>query len=199
MLGSDVASVAALAGLNPAEAKTVHERPAVLQELEWTPSRWVAGSNARSVDPVEQILFSFYNDQLFQIVVDYGDERTEGMTSADMVEGISSIYGAPLVVARGVTDRTRSRLELESGPVVARWGDSEHHVALYQLTYSGAYRLIVADNRLEDLARTAETQAQRLDVAEAPAREGARKKKEDDDARAAAAKARAVNKGVFRP
>ena len=29
-------------------------------------------------DPVEQMVFSFYNNQLFRIVVDYRQERTEG-------------------------------------------------------------------------------------------------------------------------
>src|SRR5689334_9163204 len=76
-LGSGVATVAGLAGVDPAEAKTIHERPAVLQDLEWRPSRWVPGSNASSVDPVEQIRFSFYNNQLFLVVVDYSRERTE--------------------------------------------------------------------------------------------------------------------------
>ena len=83
-LGSTVASVSALAGVDPAEAKTLHQRPAVLQDLEWRPSRWVAGSTASSVDPVEQILFSFYNDQLFRVVVDYGHERTESMTRCSL-------------------------------------------------------------------------------------------------------------------
>src|ERR1051325_3807415 len=86
-LGSDVASVAALASVDPADAKTIYQRPAVLQDLEWRPSRWVAGSNASSVDPVEQVLFSFYNDQLFRVVVDYGGDQTEGMTAADMIAG----------------------------------------------------------------------------------------------------------------
>jgi hypothetical protein len=199
-LGSDVASVSAVAGVDPAEAKTIHQRPAVLQDLEWRPSRWVAGSNASSVDPVEQILFSFYNDQLFRVVVDYGHERTEGMTAADMIEGISSVYGAPLPRSSRVAGRAASQLETESGSVVARWGDSEHRVVLYQTSsYGAAYRLIVADARLDDLARKAGTQAGRLDDQEAPAREIARQKKERDDARVAAAKARAANKGVFRP
>jgi hypothetical protein len=199
-LGSDVASVAALAGVDPAEAKTIHQRPAVLQDLEWRPSRWVAGSNASSVDPVEQIRFSFYNDQLFQVVVDYGHERTEGMTGADMIEGISSMYGAPLPRSSRVVGRAASRLETESGSVVARWGDSEHRVVLYQTSsYGAAYRLIVMDARLDGLAGKAEAQAGRLDDQEAPAREAARQKKERDDGRVAAAKARAANKGVFRP
>lgn len=198
-LGNDVASVSAVAGIDPAEARTIHHRPAVLQDLEWRPSRWVAGSTTSSVDPVEQIRFSFYDDQLFRVVVDYGHEQTEGMTGADMIEGISSVYGMPLPQS----SRTRlpvSQLETEPGSLVARWGDSEHRVALYQTSsYGAAYRLIVADTRLDAMARKAEAQARRLDDQEAPAREVARQKKEQDNARAAAAKARAANKPVFRP
>ena len=199
-LGSGVASVAAIAGVDPAEAKTIHQRPAVLRELEWRPSRWVAGSSASSVDPVEQILFSFYNDQLFRVVVDYGHERTQGMTDADMIEGISSIYGATLPRSTRVDGRAASQLETESGSSVARWGDSDHRVVLYHSSsYGATYRLIVTDARLDDLARKAEAQAGRLDDQEAPAREIARQKTERDDARVAAAKAREANKGVFRP
>jgi hypothetical protein len=199
-LGSSVTSVSELAGVDPAEAKTIHQRPAVLQELEWRPSRWVAGSSASSVDPVEQIRFSFYNDQLFRVVVDYGHERTEGMTRADMIEGISSIYGAPLPRSARVAGRAESQPESESGSLVSSWGDGEHRVVLYQTSsYRVGYRLIVADARLDSLAHTAETQAGRLDDREAPARAIARQKKERDDNLVAAAKARAANKGVFRP
>jgi hypothetical protein len=199
-LGSNLASVSALTGVDPAEAKTIHRRPAVLQDLEWRPSRWVAGSQASSVDPVEQIRFSFYNDQLFRVVVDYGHERTEGMTAADMIEGISPIYGTPVPRPSRVAGRAASELETESGSLVARWSDSEHRVELYQTSsYGAAYRLIVLDMRLDDLARKADTQARRLDDQEGPAKEIARQTKERDDGRVAAAKARAANKSVFRP
>ena len=199
-LSSGVASVSRLAGVDPAEAKISHRRPAVLQDLEWRPSRWIAGSNTASTDPVEKMVFSFYNDQLFRVVVDYGGDRTEGMTSADMIEAISAVYGARLARSSREAARAPSQLETESGSSVARWGDGEHAVVLYQTSsYGAAYRLIVTDTRLNDLARKAEAQAVRLDDQEAPAREIARQKKERDDGRAAAAKARAANKGAFRP
>ena len=199
-LGSDVASVAALASVDPADAKTIHQRPAVLQDLEWRPSRWVAGSNASSLDPVEEIRFSFFNNQLFRLVVDYGRDQTEGMTAADVIDGVSAVYGAPLARSSRVAGRTASQLETESGSLVARWGDSEHRVVLYHTSsYGASYRLIFTDIRLDGLARKAEMQAARLDNQEAPAREIARQKKERDDGRVAAAKARAANKGVFRP
>ena len=199
-LGSDLASVSALAGLTSSEAKTIHERPAVLQDLEWTPSHWTSGSPAAaSTDPVEQILFSFYNDQLFRVVVDYGRERTDGMTTADMIDAISAVYGAPLPRTSREA-RVASRLEIESGSLQARWGDSEHAVVLYHTSsYGATFRLIVTDSRLEILARKAEAQAQRLDDREAPQREIALQQKERAEARAAAAKARAANKSMFRP
>jgi hypothetical protein len=197
-LGSDVASVKALADIASSEARMTHQRPAVLQDLEWRPSQWIPGSTAATTDPVEQLRFSFYNDQLFRIVVDYDHDRTKGMTGADMIEAISAVYGTPL--PRTARVAAASRLETESGSVVARWGDPEHAVVLYQSSsYGAAFRLVVTDTRLENLARKAEAQAVRLDAQEAPAREIARQQKERDDKRAAAEKARTANKDVFRP
>jgi hypothetical protein len=199
-LGSDVASVSALAGIAASETKMIHQRPAVLQDLEWRPSHWILGSTAASTDPVEQLLFSFYNDQLFRVVVTYAHERTEGMTGADITDAISVVYGTPLPRPPRGTGRVASQLEIESGTPVARWGDAAHAVVLYQTSsYGAAFRLIVTDTRLENLARKAEAQSQRLDDREAPQREVARQRKERDDGRAAAAKARTANKGVFRP
>lgn len=83
---------------------------------------------------------------------------------------------------------------------MARWGDTDHAVVLYQsLSYGARFRLIVTETRLDDRARKAETQALLLDEQEAPRREIARQKKERDDGRANAAKAREANKSVFRP
>jgi hypothetical protein len=199
-LGSNVSAVAALAGIALSGATTTHRRPALLQDLEWRPSRWIAQSTTASTDPVEEIRFSFYNDQLFRVVVDYGDERTAGMTQADMIEGISAVYGAPLLRTPRAPARTPSRLESESGSPLARWGDGEHAVMLYQTSaYGAAFRLIVINGRLDDLARKAEIQALQLDAQEAPRLERARQKKESDEREAGAAKARAENKGAFRP
>jgi hypothetical protein len=198
-LGSDLATVSDLAGVSPSKVKTIHQRPAVLQDLEWRPSRWNVGSTAASTDPVEQIVFSFYNDQLFRVVVDYAHDRTEGMTDADMIEAISATYGAPVKRIPGA-GRVASQVEVESGLAVARWGDDGRAVVLYRASsYREVFRLIVTDPALDDLARKATTQAVRLDEREAPNREIARQKKERDDGRAAAEKARLANKAVFRP
>lgn len=47
-----------------------------------------------------QIAFGFYNDQRFRLIIDYGRDQTEGMTDADMVEAISTMYGATVKQGR---------------------------------------------------------------------------------------------------
>ena len=198
-LKSDLATVSTLVGVPASEAKLIHQRPAVMQDLESRPSRWISGTNETSTDPVEHMLFSFYNNQLSRIVVDYGYERTEGMTDADMIDAITSVYGPP-VKRTGAAARVPTRVEVESGSLLARWGDASHGVVLYRNSaYRRTFRLIVTDPTLDDLARKADSQALRLDEQEAPSREVARLKKESDDGRTAAEKARVVNKSVFRP
>ena len=198
-LGVNVAAVSALTGQATSDAKTIHQRPALLQDLEWRPSHWRASDTLPSTDPVQQIGFSFYNDRLFRIVVDYDRDRTEGMTDADMTDAISAIYGTPVKRLPGGT-RIASQVEAESGSPVARWGNAEHAVVLYRTSsYGEAFRLIVTESNLDGLARKAAIQAMRLDDQDAPRREIARQKKEKDDGRSAAEKARVVNKAIFKP
>jgi len=200
-LGTDLASVAALTGVASSAATTVHQRPVLSQDLEWRPSRWTPGTT--SADSVEQIDFSFYSDRLFRIVVDYGHQRTEGMTDVDMIDAISAVYGPsvkPSVKPTQGSVRVQSQIETESGSPVARWADKEHAVVLYRnSSYREAFRLIVTDLAVADLERKNAIQAVRLDEQDAPQREIARQKKERDDARAAAEKARSENKGLFKP
>ena len=90
-LGSDVASVAKLTGSSSSGAKTIHTRPAVMQDLEWRPRYY--GGGAPQTDPVDLMLFRFYDDQLFMVVVNYDRRRTEGMSPADMIAAVSATYG----------------------------------------------------------------------------------------------------------
>ena len=122
-LGGSVASVAALSGAPASEAKTIHLRPALTQDLKWRSSIFVSGSTTVQTDPVEQIVFSFYNDQLFRLVVDDDRRRTEGMTDADMIEAASAVYGPIALPARN--SFAGSCPDEEPGTSVARWGASE--------------------------------------------------------------------------
>jgi hypothetical protein len=198
-LGSNVATVADLADVTASEATTIHQRPALLQDLEWRPSRWIRGSMDASTDPVDRIVFSFYNDELFRVVVDYSQDRTAGMTDADIIEAVSTVYGPPATRPSGAV-RVVPRVETERGSPLARWGDAVHAVVLYRsMSYGGGFRLIVTESALDDLARKAAIQGARLDEQDAPRLEAARQKQQRDDRRAASDKARVANKAVFRP
>src|SRR5713101_1548556 len=74
-----------------ADVKVIHGRPALVQELNWWPPN-VPGNSFQS-DSVEQILFSFYNGELYKISVTYDQNSTEGLTAEDMVKSISAKYG----------------------------------------------------------------------------------------------------------
>ena len=196
-LGGDMAAVATRTGVNVSEAKTVHTRPAMMQDLEWR--RPYNGSDAAAIDSVQRIAFSFYNDQLFRLVVDYDRERTEGMTDADMIEAISMVYGMPVKpVGRASSGQVISSDE-EFGARVAGWGDAEYSAVLYRSSYESQFKMVVTSFRLNALARTAAARAVRLDERDAPALERARQKKSADDARASKAKARLANKAAFKP
>jgi hypothetical protein len=197
-LGGDLPSVSALSGVAASEAKTVHVRPALMQTLEWQIPYYVSGSTAPQNDPVQQIAFSFYNDQLFRLVIDYDPQRTAGMTDGDLIDALSGQYGSPSPAGAKNRPAVTPQLEGESGTPISRWGGADYSVVLYRSSYA-SFRLIVASPRLEALARTADAQAIRLDDREGPQREIARQKQELEDTRASQDKARLANKAAFRP
>ena len=93
-LGENLPAVSALTGVAASEARTIHLRPAMMQELQWQ-RPYISGS-ATQPDPVKQIVFSFYNDQLSKMVVDYDHQRTAGMTDSDLIAALSIEYGTQL-------------------------------------------------------------------------------------------------------
>jgi hypothetical protein len=50
-------AVANQADVKPSEARVVHRRPAMIQELEWWPQHSLAALS--KADPVKEVLFSF--------------------------------------------------------------------------------------------------------------------------------------------
>jgi hypothetical protein len=196
-LGSTMASVAALTGVSAEEAKVVHARPAILQELQWNRPYGNGETNA-APDPVQQIGFSFYDDQLFRLVIDYDRNRTQGLTDADIVEAISGMYG-PAITPASTSTRAAAPQTDENDTRVARWGNSEYTAVLYRSTYASGLRMIVTSSRLSALAQRAEAQALRLEEREAPQRERARQQKEAEDAKAIQQSARLANKAAFIP
>ena len=197
--GMNVVAVAKQADVKPSEARVIHPRPAVIQELEWRPQRFLASSP--QVDPVKEILFSFYNGELFRMLVNYDQHKTEGLTDEDMVEAISAKYGIATRPDAKIMLLLASSFHVynDSEKVIARWEDTQYSFNLFRSSYQPTFGMLVFSKPLDASARAATVEAIRLDEQEAPQREIERQKKQDEEVRAAQEKARPVNKVNFRP
>jgi hypothetical protein len=199
VLGSTLSAVSAQVKASAADVKPIHQRPAVIQDLSWRAPYFIADSNEPRKDPVQQITFSFYNDQLFRMAIDYDRQRTEGMTDADMIAALSEVYGP------GTTPKPRtpasfvSLIDITSGTAVSQWGTAEYSVVLLRPSFGSGFQVVVTSTRLDALARVADAEAVRLDQREAPARDIARQKQDAEAARVSQEKARTTNKATFRP
>lgn len=202
--GTHVLLVAKQTRANPSDVKIIHRRPAVIQELVW--ESWSAAQSSSQSESVKDIRFSFYNGQLFRMVVNYDRARTEGMTAEDIIEAISTKYGK---ASRPEAEITLSSTEVyrdgeksysnRSEKVIARWEDDQYSVNLIHASDGSAFILVMSSKRLNELAQAAVVEAIRLDEQEAPQRELDRQKKTGDEKRVQQEKARQLNKVPFRP
>ena len=175
-----------------ADVKPIHGRPAVVQELNWWPPN-VPGNSFQS-DSVEQILFSFYNGELYKISVTYDQSSTEGLTAEDMVKSISAKYGPPTYVALAIDSATDDRYDVTQKPV-ASWADAQYSFNLVRSSFSDHLGLIIYSRRVNAEAELAIVEAVKLDAQEGPQREAERQKKQTDDLEAA----RQKNRKIFHP
>ena len=193
-LGADLPTVSKLIGASPSQAKVIHSRPALVQDLEWRPQSLGSSPKAESA---QEVLFSFYNGTLFRTSVKYDRYETEGLTTEDFVEAISAMYGPPTMLPAPMKPVKESYGDQEE--VVARWEDPQYRFDLLRAPYGPTYTLVGILKSLELPVQAANVEAQRLDDREAPQREAARAAKEQDAKAATLEKARIVNRAKFRP
>jgi hypothetical protein len=187
--GMNVAEAVKQSGLSNNDSKVVATRPALVQSLEWQPQR------SATPNSVDNVVLSFYNNQLFRMVVSYQRLRTEGMKTEDMIESISQTYGPATqpdatIVLPSYND--------EPVKVLARWEDADYSLNLVH-SFMDSYALIGVSKSLEAPALAAIAQSIRMDREEAPAKEIVRHEKEASAAKDALEKARIANKAGFRP
>jgi hypothetical protein len=195
-LGASVATVTAVTQ-NAARVKTVHSRPALLQELEWRP-RYMSGAPQADRDSIGEVVFSFVDDQLFKMSIAYAPDRTSGLRSEDVIDSLTAVYGAPS--SPSPRTRTTSSADAWDVPVViAEWRHADTTVALQRKHYNDSFFLVITSLPLDKIAGDAHATAVVMDKSEAPAREAALLKKRADDEKAAAETTRSTNKKVFRP
>ena len=192
--GMNVSTVAQRAGISP-EPRVVHQRPELIQELMWLPSR--QGTLADKGNSAQKVLFTFYNDQLSRIVVSYDRSRTEGLTADDVIAAISATYGVAMISTGGTAPATR-RPNFDD-KLLAHWEDPQYAITLFRSKYVPTYGLVLLSKRLDRLAALAIAEAILMDDRAAPARETARQQQQSDEERVREAAARRLNKATFKP
>lgn len=202
-LGSTLAAVAKQLQMKISDAKVTHRRPALIQELEWLAP---LSSSAARPDSLKGILFSFYNGALFRIVVTYDLERTDGLTTEDLIEAISVRYGPAtkpaaeiLLPSTNLYSDGEKTISVQSEKVLARWADSQYSIDLIQSFFQTTYGLVAYAKGPDAQARAVIIESLRLDEEESPRRQLERQRQKDAERRAQQAKARGVNKPPFRP
>jgi hypothetical protein len=190
-LGMRLADLSKQVNATPDELTVVHQSPALIQELTWWPLP--PYQSTAPAEPVQEILFSFYNATLYKIVVTYEGSATEGLTAEDMVRAVSAKYGVATVP---VAEANPPALSYGSpGEPVAFWQDSQYLLTLSRSPLSKAFQFVMLSKQTNGQAEAAIAAAVTQEREDAPQEELARVKKEADDLE----KQRQNNLKTFRP
>ena len=194
-LGMSLADVAKQTGIALSAAQLVSSRPERIEELDWRTSSTL--TSPTRADSVKEVLFSFYNGELFEMAITYDQDQVAGLTDADMVEAISGIYGRSAKPA--AAEMTFNSGYSKTVRVIAQWQDARNLLSLVGFPYDEGFGMVVSSKSSEILAQRAIRESERLDHVEAPEREIALKAKQLAEKQAVDEKSRLVNKPVFRP
>lgn len=191
-LGTSLVALSKQVGQDSHQATLIHQNPAVIQQLTYWPipiSPYSVGAES-----VSQILFSFYNGELYRIVAIYDQDATKGLTEDDMVQAISARYG--------IATRLYPEIELPTydayapaEKLIARWEDSANSVNLLRSSVLGSFELAVFSKSLDVQAEAASAESLNLEKQEAPQKEIDRQKSEAEKLEVA----RQKNRKAFRP
>jgi hypothetical protein len=191
-LGMSLPKLSSQVDLKPLQTKLIQKHPAVIQELACWPGS--SSDYSRQTDSVWQIFFSFYNGELFRILVTYDRAATHGLTTEDVVQAISTKYGTPTRPAVEISFPT-NELYRSTEKVIARWEDSQNSINLVRSRFLNSFALVMFSKRLDAQADAAIAKSIKLEGQEDPQKEIDRQKKETDDLEAA----RQKNRKIFRP
>ena len=177
--GMTVAEVAKQIDQKPSNAAVLHEDPALIQELSWLPPQSYGSS--RPAEPVNEILFSFYNGTLYRMLVTYEDSATKGLTDEDMIRVVSAKYGVATRPVAAVVNFPMNPSYKATEKVIARWEDSQYSLNLFR-SYVDTFAIVMFSKELDAQAGISIAESLKLEQQEAPQKEAARAKKTADDA-----------------
>jgi hypothetical protein len=208
-LGTSLAELSKQVGPYSHYTTLIHPRPAAIQELTF----WTLNSSRSwvGVYPVSQILFSFYNGELYRIVVTYDRDDTEGLTDDDMVQAVSVRYGTatslypessffPMNYLDGSTDKVipfflTTDPHRSADRLIARWEDSQNAVSLLGSGNLNSFRLAISSKRVDAQAEAAIFEFEKFEKRETPQVDIAGPKREAEELEVA----RQINLKTFRP
>jgi hypothetical protein len=191
-LGMSTAAVLTHTSQAPADVKVAHGGPSPIQELSWSPPN--LSSNSVRSESVGQIVFSFFNGELYKITVTYDLSCTEGLTVKDLIDSVSATYGPATTAVPESGSMAKERFDGKQ-ELVASWEDSQNSLNLVRSTFTNRFGLIIFSKKANEAAELAVTNATKIESEEGPKREAARVKKQADDLEAM----RLKNKKAFRP
>ena len=191
-LGTSFADLLKQVGPYSHDTTLAHQRPAVIQEVTFWPLS--ASRSALGLEPVSQILFSFYNGELYRILVTYDQDAIQGLTDDDMVQAISARYGTATRYYPEISFPTND-VYPPAQQVIARWQDSQSSVNLVRSSLLDNFELLMYSKQVNAQAEVAIAESVKLDLKEGPQMEFDRQQKEANDLEVA----REKNKKAFRP
>ena len=121
-------------------------------------------------DSVQEILFPFYNGELYKISVNYDPSSTAGLTEGDMVKSVSEKYGPATIVPPGIGPGVDTAYDTQQKPV-ASWEDGQYSLKLVRSSFSDVFGPVVFSKRANAQAELAIAEAVTLDEQEGPKRE----------------------------
>ena len=191
-LGMSLPELSSQVDLRPLQTKLIQKHPAIIQELTCWPG--VSSDYSHQTDSVWQIFFSFYNGELFRILVTYDQDATHGLTAEDMVHAISTKYGTPTRPVGEISFPT-NELYRSTEKVIARWEDSQYSINLVRSRFLSSFSLVMFSKRLDAQAEAAIAKSLKMEGHEDPQKRNRPPEKKADDLEAA----RQKNRKIFRP
>jgi hypothetical protein len=162
----------------PIDAEVIYQKPGLIQELSWYPS--ITFYSLQPAEPVDKVLFSFYNGVLYRMLVVYDSSAVKGLTNEDMVRVVSAQFGT--------ADRSGANLNFPTNPpyaanekVIARWEDRQYSLNLIRSSASDTFAIVIFDKQLDAQAGVSIAESVQLERQEAPQKEVDRVKRKADD------------------
>jgi hypothetical protein len=189
-LGMSLPELSNQVDLRPLQTKLIQKHPAVIQAF----ACWPRDSSDYSLqaDSVRQIFFSFYNGELFRILVTYDQDATRGLTAEDMVQAMSTKYGSANRPDVEISFQT-NELYRTTEKVLARWEDSQYSINLIRARFLNSFALVMFSKQLDAQAVAAIAKSLKLEGQEDQQKEIDRQKKETDGLEAVRLKDRKIS------